>query len=245
MRATPFLLRTPRAGIFVLLLAVACGSSGSGSTSDAGADAAAEAAGPSGDTGASQGDAAPDDAASDAAPDGAASDATPDVDQSTFVDSAAGDGAICTPPATLPTPVAVDAGWYAQPLCPFLPEASAPGEHYCGAGNHCCEGSQGTDSACESAATTCDTSGGGIDWWCQYPAGAACPSCCASGALVVAPGDGGCGNYVEHLTSATCYASASCPAGTIQLCASDADCPAEQHCHPFQAGDVKELGGCQ
>jgi hypothetical protein len=162
------------------------------------------------------------------------------------------DSGRCYPVADLPTPPVVDAAAFGRVFCPFLPEASTVSEHFCTTGDHCCQGPEGAWSSCTPSAEACTGPAGGIDWWCQYPGAGQCESdevCCATGTLVLSPsadaGDAGCGNYVHGFKNTSCVAAAMCPAGQIQMCATDLDCPTGEHCYAFQAGDIKELGGCQ
>jgi hypothetical protein len=182
-----------------------------------------------------------------------------DADSSSGEEAATVDGsaeasssARCYPVAQLPTPSAADAAGFGSAFCPFLADASTHAEHFCATGDHCCEGPLGTWSSCTANTEACAVDSGGIDWWCQYPGAGQCGAdqvCCAIGTLVLSAsadaGDGGCGNYVHGFKSTSCVAASACPSGQIQMCASDLDCPTGQHCYAFQAGDIKELGGCQ
>jgi hypothetical protein len=199
------------------------------------------------------------DGSADAPADGSVGGSTPGDAGSDAPESAAatdGSGGVtdssrCDPVASLPTLPATDASYFGQTFCPFLPEASTPSEHHCATGDHCCEGPEGTDSVCTPSAQSCGTAPGSIDWSCQYPGAGQCAAgelCCATATLVVtgaSSGDAGCGNYVTGLTKTSCYVGASCPAGDIQMCATDSDCPSGERCNAFEAGDIKQLGACQ
>jgi hypothetical protein len=67
--------------------------------------------------------------------------------------------------------------------------------------------------------------------------------CCATGGTPAM--DPACGYYRESpgLRATTCTASATCPAGQFQVCATDAECTSG-HCQAFKALGI-HLGFCQ
>jgi hypothetical protein len=161
----------------------------------------------------------PDDAA---APDAAAHDAETD----------ANDAATCgTPPVLHPE---TKPGVY----CPF----TSGGAVTCAAGDQCCEPPIGaaTASTCQAAGSACPAAGSSV-WQCEdaIDCGGATPVCCGVGAVTL---DVACGfRRGSGFTGSHC--AASCGAGEVIVCETQAECPPGKTCTPFKTQGLG-LGTC-
>ncbi len=140
-------------------------------------------------------------------------------------------GNTCGTPPTLHPHAAI--GSY----CPF----GATGTLTC-AGQECCASPSGTTSTCEPTGAPCPVAGS-TRWECNQPADCGGGVCCGNVGASVAL-DSMCGFYrAPSVTESICQAS--CAAGQLTLCASQAECSPGKTCVPFKSGGrAIQLGAC-
>jgi hypothetical protein len=215
----------------------ACGGSGSGTGGSAGGEGTS-----TGTTSASSSSVTSGGTTSSTSTTGGTGGATTSTTTSTT--SGGADAGVCKPPGTLHPPK-LDAG-PGTIFCPFSAVDGGKNELCIAGSEHCCESKGGSTmpSSCEPLATACPM--GDIDWKCEDPI-ADCPTgqdCCAPGATLELGGTQNgmaCANFASKMTGTTCVLAGTC--NGIQMCTSDAECPAGKTCTPFTKSG-NQVGGC-